>query len=504
MNASTYHLPAPTIRRVPSAHLPCEGFSVQGVALKAIAAFGLILVNKLGLPGNILFFAIVMAMIMAGTPRAAVMGMTLALLALCANTAFVVKTAVWTIARFINIFMFSGRFVVIESRDNRWLTSPSYVSLLAFVIVAACCSLASGYYVHIAMLKLFSFWIGMTGFFACIHTLRRKHIDVTEWFVAQAAAVCLMCAASLALGVAANFKEGMVAKGLHNLGFYHSQSMGPAAALLCAYLASVYLFAGHRNRWICLPLIGFLLYCLYLSGSRTGLGALIAGLATLGLLVVIRRSFRSQKLRLNIGRAKLLGLVVLGCVSVAALDITTGGRLTVGFVSFLAKKGRDVEAVSLDDALSTRLGSIELSYHNFKQSPVFGIGFQVATTEFFKENASLFYAPVEKGFLPTAVLEEVGLVGTTFFVVFLTCFLYELIRDRNVPGTIMFVTMLVSNLGEASFFALAGHGAYAWMLVIAGIALGDRCFIDSRARRPTYATAHFSEHVALAIPRAIT
>jgi hypothetical protein len=116
---------------------------------------------------------------------------------------------------------------------------------------------------------------------------------------------------------------------------------------------------------------------------------------------------------------------------------------------------------------------------NFRRSPVFGIGFQVSTTEYFIQNASLFYAPIEKGFLPSALLEEVGVVGTSFFVIFVITMAVQLVRERNIPGVAMFATLLASNLGEASLFALAGHGAYGWILLVGGIVLGDRCIMPS-------------------------
>lgn len=462
---------------------PAEGLSVKRIGWMAAVTLALIFVNKAGLPGNLVFFAIVLWMLVAGTPKTAVMGMTVELLALIANTAFVAKNAIWTIARFVCLFAFSGRFAF-AGTGGAWVNSSPYIALNMFVVAAALCSLLSGYFVHIAMLKLASFWIGMTGFFTCIDTIRRRRIDTTEWFVAQSAVVCALCAASLALGVSANFKAGMAARGLHNLGFYHSQTMGPAAAMIIIYLTSVFLFAGHRNRWLCLPLIGFLLYCLYLTGSRTGAGTLVFGLSTTLLVVLFFQPKGKKRLRLNVSRTALAGAIIFGVIATAAVDALTGGRLTSGVISFAAKKGKEVETVTIEDAFETRKASIEQSYHNFIESPVFGIGFQVAKNEMFAQNASLFYAPVEKGFLPTCVLEEVGVFGTAFFLIFLFAVISHLVREKNIPGLTLFATWVVSNLGEATFFAMAGHGAYGWMLVTAGIVLGDRCVVPALLRRP--------------------
>lgn len=358
------------------------------------------------------------------------------------------------------------------------MRSPPYIAISAFCVVAALCSILSGYYVHIALLKLISFWVGISGFFACVYTLRRLKVDTTEWFIAQNAAVCGLAVLSLALGVGANFKESMLERGLYNLAFYHSQTMGPLAALMITYTTCVVLFTGHRNRWICLPIIVVLGYCVALSGSRTGFGTLVAGL-----LAILATSFvwsrrGLNRLRLNWSRPTIVALIAAAALGLMATDLVTGGRISGTFISFAAKKGKETESVTLEQAIATRQGVAEQSYANFKESPIYGIGFQVSTAEFFKQNATLFYAPVEKGFLPTAILEEVGVLGTTAFVVFLVTMFADLVKQRNIPGFAMFVALLASNLGEASIFALAGHGAYGWMLVVGGILLGDRCFID--------------------------
>jgi hypothetical protein len=209
------------------------------------------------------------------------------------------------------------------------------------------------------------------------------------------------------------------------------------------------------------------------------MGTLLFGVMTaIGAAFVWRRKGWRQ-LRLNVSRSTIIAWGLVAILAIAGYDVASGGRLTRKWISFAAKQGKDVESITFEDAISTRTGIAEESMKNFRQSPVFGIGFQVSKSEFFVENASLFYAPVEKGFLPTALLEEVGLVGTSFFVVFVVTFMTQLVRERNIPGVAMFATLLASNLGEASFFAIAGHGAYGWILLVGGIVLGDRCIMPS-------------------------
>lgn len=455
------------------AEFPCHGLSVQRIVVVAGASLACLLINKAGTPGNLAFFLICGVMFTL-RPAAAVAAATLSMIALCANTAFVPKTVAWTFGRFATLFGFAGRFAL-AGADSRWVTSPPYVALTLFCLVAGFCSIASGYYVHIAILKLVSFWVGMTGIMACIHTVRCTRTDTTEWYVAQAGCVCLMCALSLAMGVAANFRGIAIEKGLYNLGFYHSQTMGPVAAMLIVYVLCVYLFAGHRNRWVCLPIAGALLVFLWMTRSRTGMGTLVAGLCVALVATFTWRVKRQMRLRLNVSRSTLVVLFVAAAMVFAAADVVSRGQISQKVLGFVAKKSQAVESVTLDETLASRRGLVERSYENFRESPIFGIGFQVAKTQYFVDNATLFTAPVEKGFLPTAVLEEVGLVGATSFVIFLITMFRQLISERNIPGLTMFTTFLIMNLGEVTIFGLAGPGAYQWMLVAGGIMLGDRC-----------------------------
>jgi hypothetical protein len=466
---------------------PCQGLSPIRIATLSLFGLGMIFLNKLGSAGNALFFAII-AVMMLRSPLTAIMGMNLGLLGLVANVAFVTKTAVWTLSRFLNLFVFAGRFALAEG-DHRWMRSPPYLWLTAFCVVAALCSIVGGYYVHISLLKLISFWVATTGFFAAIHVIRRSRVDTTEWFIAQTLTVCGMAVLSLALGVGANFKEYADLRGYHNLAFYHSQTMGPGAAFLTVYCSCVFLFAGHRNRWICLPIIGFLLYCLSLTASRTGAGALILGLAAALWGAVAWGGNRVKRPRLNISRSVMVAAIVGALVVAGGIDLATGGRISRRLGGFAAKTSGEVESVSFEAAIASRQGVAQQSWEVFKTSPVTGIGFQVAYGEYFEKNATLFSAPVEKGFLPTALLEEVGVLGTTVFVGFLLSMFLQLYRERNIPGMAMFVTHLASNLGEASYFAVAGQGGYGWVMFVAAVVLGDRCTVPrlSLGRWPGFA-----------------
>ena len=451
---------------------PCRGLSFGRIARTTLLVIAFLLINKAGIPGNAVFFSII-AFMMIGSPTAALMGFTCAVTALALNTAFVAKSIVFTFSRVLTLGALAGRFTL--AGNTAFMQTSIYGTLTVFCAIAALCSIASGYYTHVALIKVLVFWIGMTGFFGMVATIRQKRIDTTEWFVSQALAVALLSLLSLALGVARNFKTENVLQGLHNLAFYHSNAAGPIFALIVVYLLNVVLFTRHRNRWMCLPIAGILTYCLWLTGSRTGLGSLLAGITiTLGLAMAWGRG-RQFMIRLNYSRTSILLMLCAIGLAAAMTEIGTGGSLSSGVRSFVSKNTEEVEELTAEDVLSSRAGLVQRAWENFQRSPLVGIGFGVSTDPYFIANATLLYAPVEKGFLPGAVLEEVGLVGALAFLGFLGAMSSTLIRNRSIPGVAMFASFLITNLGEASFFALGGHASFMWLFVLGGVMLGDRC-----------------------------
>lgn len=192
-------------------------------------------------------------------------------------------------------------------------------------------------------------------------------------------------------------------------------------------------------------------------------------------------------------RGTLTGILALAVVGGLFWDVMTDNSLGKALSSFIVKgtvSSVDYgKQVSMERILLSRRGLIEFSWNNFLDNPLFGIGFGVAKTEMFKRTATYLTAPAEKGFLPTAILEEGGLVGTTAFLVFLGVFTWDLWRQRNVAGLITFWVFLATNLGEVTIFSPGGAGAFGWIMVGAATILNDRCWVPPVAGPPVPASA---------------
>ena len=448
-------------------------FSLTDMAVGTALMLAAIFINKLGVLGNIAFF-LLLAVMAIGPVKLAFEALVLGVLALCANQAIVLKTVVWAVGRFAILLGLSGRFLVLDQAAAGYslIREKRYIALCLFCAAAAFTSLAANNRPEIAILKVLLFWLSLSGVWSAVNSLRASKADIAPWMMKIIATTCAMNLLSLALGVASNFRDERFTQGLFNLGFYHSQTVGPACAVMLVYLASVWLFTPYRNRWICGPMAVVLLYSMYLSGSRTGLLTLTAGLGCLLMLTLMWRRDGLSVVRINMRRTVLVGWVAVGIVMVMLGDIAAGGRISRAALSFVAKGRKNVETITLEDTLSSRQGLIDRAMRNFRESPLIGNGFQMYADREATRNTTIMTSQVEKGFLPAAILEETGVFGTFFFVLFLATCIAHYIRDRNIPGLSAFAALLAMNLGECSFFSFAGHGGLIWCFVAASDLLG--------------------------------
>lgn len=473
------HVPAATRG---SLSLPIDAGRLATTALTIVA---LLLINKAGTFGAIGFFAILLVMLFR-SPQAAFKAMAICYLGLMINQAFVPKTLPWTPGRLILPFLALFRFSSDLSALRASLFSRSwYLALLAFVAVMAVCSIVSGWFTHIALLKLFNFTTTVTAIFSGAIVLRLKRIDLSEWFVALVLAATIFGLGSVVLGVSSNFRQIQVAPGqvLTELGFngafLHPNLHATYATLFICFLSLVLVFGRYRQTWLVLPMIACWFAFMAKSASRTSFIASAIGLALLIVLAAPARNRHRWIMRPKFSRASLVATAVLLLIAAIVLDLASGGAVSKPIVRFVNKSSATegtVASLDTEKILSSRKGLLELSWKNFEENRLFGIGFGVAKTEVFAQTATLLTAPAEKGFLPSAILEEGGLFGTAAFVVFLLMFMGSMLSEKNFAALVTFVAFLATNLGEVTFFSPGGAGTFGWITVAAAMILGDHCW----------------------------
>ena len=454
-----------------------RGLSPQRVCYQALLICGLLFINKAGPPGTAVFYLLMFWMV-AKSPESAFKAMMIGILAVVANTAICPKTFLMAPGRLLLLLAASLRFFAdLQAQGKSLFRYKYYLAFNVFCLVTGLCSIASGYYVNISILKLATFWFGVSGILSAVEVLRKRQSDLTEWFVAMAAAVTLLGIYARVAGIGYNMlAERFEDKGLFNGPLYHSNALGPFAVAVVAFLATAWLYGKYKNRWICLVLAVFLIYFITLTRSRTSAASLILGLLSgyACSLTAVRKL--GTRLRRNLSSGSLFGYATVFLLVVVVGDTLTSGRIYKSVVSFANKGGNETGSLDIKQVMQSREALISQSWQLFRSHPLTGIGFQVSYDEEFRRKATLLSAPVEKGFLPTAVLEETGILGTSCFVIFIVGFLGYLIGQRNIPATTVFLAVLYTNLGEVSIFALGGPGQLGWLLTGAAMILGDHCF----------------------------
>lgn len=470
------------------------------VLANALFIMALLLINVGGTYGSGVFFAILTVMVFV-SPEAAFKSLAICYLGLMLNFAFVPKSLVWTPGRIILPFLALLRFGLdLAAYRLSPFQRASYASLVFFAAVMAICSIASGWYTHIALLKILYFLTFYTVVSAATIVLRHRRADLGEWFVSLCLAAALFGVAAIALNIDGNFRAlkvdayQTVSSSGFNGAFAHPNAHAVYASLFVTFLAIVWLLSRYRQRWLVLPLMACWMTFIVWSESRTAFLATAAGVFFLVLNARPLRNRLGWKMRPNLSRRTVIGVGIavatLGLLWNAATENTLGKSIASYIVKGAINEFDYQAQVSMERIVSSRKGLIEFSWHNFLANPLTGIGFGVAKTDAFQANATYLTAPAEKGFLPTAILEEGGMLGTAAFVLYICVFSWELLRERNTAGIVMLWTMLITNLGEMTIFSPGGAGAFSWIMVGAAMLFGDRCWTPP----PVHATASSHSH----------
>ncbi len=247
----------------------------------------------------------------------------------------------------------------------------------------------------------------------------------------------------------------------------HSQSFGPTAALAAALLGGDIL-AAPLPRWRDLALIGLCMVLMVLSQART------AGIAwALGMLVLVTASpafaGKSWRTMLPALLSPRLMVVLFAAFVVAGL---AGASFTNSLTEYIFKRG---ETGTLFDAAERSRG--ELVYRmvdNIQEQPLTGIGFGIGSSPqlMIVQRDPWFGipvgAPVEKGVMPLAVLEELGVFGALPVVAWILIILRRGAR-AGAPQFSVLVTLLLVNFGENMFFSVGGTGLLLMILLTSAV-----------------------------------
>lgn len=348
----------------------------------------------------------------------------------------------------------SVRFLPLVTTQSLRVLAPLWL----FCAVAALCSVLTSPAIAVSVMKAATLAVVGSGVLIASQRLTPAETgSLGTWLRTLAVLVTTLSLLTLVRPGIAYLPDSNLLRGILS----QSQALGAFLAPFAAASLAQWMLARQSSKPIQMIAWSAIVGCTLLTLSRTAALAMILGLAfaVIGGTTVDKRPAGADARR-------ALALVVLLSLGLLVVELATGRVLTG--VSHFALKGRQG---SLGDAFeASRGGMVYSQLHNFKTSPWIGHGFGVFAVGDPTPDVKSFLgipvsAPVEKGVLPTAVLEETGILGFAC----LGYLIYTLVRGvwRRAPHAVvaMLIACLFVNLGEAVLLSPGGMGLHIWLLI---------------------------------------
>jgi hypothetical protein len=238
----------------------------------------------------------------------------------------------------------------------------------------------------------------------------------------------------------------------------HPQAFGLTMAFLGAW-AFTRLLSVRRVMYA--ELAAFFLAILLVVASETRTAGVALSLSILASLGLVRLTSRKRlSLLLPAFKSRNFRFLFL-CVTLVLLMLTP--KITQVANDFISKSGR----ADVSDLITAYEVSRSVLYipilENIASDPWKGIGYGISSDPqlMVVQRDPLFGfpvgAPIEKGIMPLAILEELGVLGFGIFVLWLLVALRYAMKGGLIGLALIFLVLLV-NLGEAVFFSPGGMG----------------------------------------------
>jgi len=360
-----------------------------------------------------------------------------------------------------NLGAFSWVILILASTINiPWgfiYLKKVFFSILIFCFVVLVLSVITSSAVWISILKIISFLLGSLMALSVFNRLDSLQLrDIVIWFFSLFFVVVILSLFTLIdRGIAFNL-NGTGFQGILN----HPQTLGVFLAPISSYFMGRFMFVSKKIFSIDVVIFLILICLIFISQTRTSaLSVFLSFISTI--FVLIFPKIKAQ-IRSKVGFATkfFLGVIIL---SLTFIFYEPANNL---MTSFIFKR----ESSSFDEALTSRSRGVTSQWNNFLNSPIVGNGFGVYPGPLPSKGIQYFMgipisAAVEKGFLPTAVLEEVGIIGALMFIYMLFTISALILRNKDPSWLCVFFATIFINIGEFVFFATGGMGIFYWLII---------------------------------------
>jgi hypothetical protein len=329
-----------------------------------------------------------------------------------------------------------------------------------FSIAEAFSSLQESPALLISLMKVAELFCGVTAVLIAYNHVKPSQLaGLHRWLITLGLTVIGLSGLTLVRpGIALGGDGGL--QGLLN----QPQALGIFLAPFAAWAITGVLLMKRRATRLELIIALLVVALIILSKARTaGFGA------GAGVMVVMvsRMIGRRRQGQAKLGKPILV--TGLACGVLAVLAATTGqvSKIATDF----AYKGSAGKAANLNEAFyASRGGGAVGEWNDFLQKPLLGNGFGVYPDGEFPAGVVYFdgipiSAPIEKGFLPTAILQEGGALGGGLLTLVIALLCRRAWRNTDLRWRAMFVACLAINAGECVFMSPGGIGMFDWLLL---------------------------------------
>lgn len=376
-----------------------------------------------------------------------------------------------------------GRYVVLlAAASSVFLRSRPAVShsvgyVLLFGAFAVLHSIFFSPAADVSVLKAVSWTLAFSTILTAWSELGAQESNILEKEIFGSLILLMVVSLPLLVTPLGYMRNGTGFQGVLN----HPQAFGPTMALLGVWTMSRWLTGTGKRVWLYLALAVGCIGLVVSSEARTAGFAMVLGIILATITVVLLSECPLRESLPNLGSYRMFIVIIV--TSLCA--VFAGQEISDRYTDYLAKRGK-VNVESLADAYQkSRGGLAQGMWMNIQNDPVVGIGFGIASDPSSMKiiREPLFGLPVsaviEKGILPLAVWEELGLIGLGLFVGLVLLFLRRGIK-AGLGALSVGMTAFLLNLGESTFFSPGGMGLlslilFGWVVSSARHQFVQRC-----------------------------